>query len=202
MKTFKCFILFLSIAALLLITAESAAAVRDAKQLSSEVFRLHVIADSDSNDEQELKLKVRDAILKETAEIFKEAKNATQAAEIAGKNLLLIEEIAKKTVAENGYSHDVKVSVRDSFFPTKSYENEVTLPAGVYSSLRVEIGSASGQNWWCVLFPQICLSTSLSESSVKKEMLSDSSRELATGSKKGARVKFKIVEIINGLFGR
>ncbi len=202
MKTFKCFILFLSVAATILLTAETANAMKDARQLSSEVLRLHVVAASDSSNDQELKLLVRDAVLEATAPLFEKAKNASEAAEIAKNSFSLIEETAKRVILENGYDYDVKISVTESYFPTKSYENDISLPAGVYNALKIEIGAADGQNWWCVLFPQICLSTSISDTSAKKDLLSPASKELAENKTSGARIKFKIIEIINGLFGR
>lgn len=202
MKTFKCFILFLSVAALALLSAETASAMKDARRLSSEVFRLHVVAASDSDEDQALKLLVRDEILKETASLFNRAENAFDAARVARENAAVIENAAKKVILENGFDYGVRVSVESSYFPTKSYENDVNLPAGVYNALKVEIGGGGGKNWWCVLFPQICLSTSVSDASVKKDMLSPPSKELAENKTKGARIKFKIIEIINGLFGR
>ena len=126
--------------------------------LSDNVLRLHVIANSDTDFDQKLKLKVRDEILKSADEIFIDNTDITNAKESIKKNIAKIEKIAHKTIEENGYNYDVKVTFGKSDFPTKAYGN-VTLPAGSYEALKIEIGEAKGKNWWCVIFPPLCFGT-------------------------------------------
>ena len=123
--------------------------------LAKSVIRLHVIANSDSDCDQALKLKVRDRIIKETQGIFETHTAICAAREDIEHNLDTIRHIAEDEISSNGYDYPVKVSLGMSDFPTKEY-GELVLPAGSYEALRVEIGSAQGQNWWCVLFPPLC----------------------------------------------
>ena len=120
------------------------------------VLRLHVLANSDSSADQALKLEVRDRILRETATLFKDCKTKDEAREAVESNLDKIREIAEQTVREAGYDYGVSVSLGEEEYPTKNYE-ECCFPAGEYLSLRVMIGEAEGENWWCVLFPPLCL---------------------------------------------
>ena len=123
--------------------------------LAKSVIRLHVIANSDSDSDQALKLKVRDRIIKETQGIFDSQSTIYAAREDIERNLDTIMKIAQDEIAKNGCDYPVKVSLGMSDFPTKEY-GELVLPAGSYEALRVEIGSAQGKNWWCVLFPPLC----------------------------------------------
>lgn len=123
--------------------------------LAQGVIRLHVIANSDSDADQQLKYKVRDRIIAETGTLFADSDTLEQSRVEICKNLDRIRQIAQAEVAANGYDYPVTVEFGDSDFPTKVYGN-VTLPAGTYEALKVKIGSAEGQNWWCVLFPPLC----------------------------------------------
>ena len=123
--------------------------------LAQSLIRLHVIANSDSGDDQSLKLKVRDRVIKECGDIFSENETIDTAREDILANLGKIENCAIDEVRKNGYSYDVNVVFAPSYFPTKEY-GDLVLPTGSYEAVRVEIGKASGQNWWCVLFPPLC----------------------------------------------
>ena len=123
--------------------------------IESSVFRLHVIANSDSKEDQDLKYIVRDNILTYINEISKNASTKEEVIEIARNNIDTIKQIAQETVYENGYNYSVNIKIGNFAFPTKQY-GDISLPAGFYDALRVEIGSASGQNWWCVMFPPLC----------------------------------------------
>ena len=125
--------------------------------LYKSVVRLHVLANSDGDKDQKLKLKVRDAILKESGEFFEDCETQAQAKRAIEDNLSKIEAIAKRTVREEGYDYDVKVLLGNEEYPTRNYES-CSFPSGEYLSLRVLIGNGEGQNWWCVLFPPMCLS--------------------------------------------
>lgn len=123
--------------------------------LAQGIIRLHVIANSDSEADQQLKYKVRDRIVAETGALFADCQTIGASRTELCKHLDRIEQIAQEEVYANGYDYPVTVEFGDSEFPTKVYGN-VTLPAGTYEALKVNIGSAQGQNWWCVLFPPLC----------------------------------------------
>ncbi|MBR2405218.1 MAG: stage II sporulation protein R [Clostridia bacterium] len=123
--------------------------------LAKSVIRLHVIANSDSESDQALKLRVRDRIIKETEGVFEAQTTICAAREDIEHNLDTIRRIAEDEISSSGYDYPVKVSLGMSDFPTKEY-GELVLPAGSYEALKVEIGRAQGKNWWCVLFPPLC----------------------------------------------
>lgn len=124
--------------------------------IRDDVLRLHIIANSDSTEDQQLKLKVRDAILAKTGEVFANADTKDEAIANASQNLAEIEQIAAQVIRENGYDYDVKAQVVNMYFTTRQYDN-YTLPAGYYDAVRITIGKAEGKNWWCVMFPQLCI---------------------------------------------
>ena len=124
--------------------------------ITDSVFRLHILANSDSEEDQVLKLKVRDEILSQTSYIFEGKHSAEEAKIIAKENLEEIKRIAKKTITDNGYSYNVECEVTDMYFNTRIYDG-ITMPQGVYKALRITIGEAEGKNWWCVMFPPLCL---------------------------------------------
>ncbi len=119
------------------------------------LIRLHVIANSDLAYDQELKLKVRDAIMRETAETFRAATTIEQARRLLAANLARIDGIARRTVAAAGYHYPVRTEFGSFPFPAKTY-GAIVLPPGKYQALRVVIGEGQGKNWWCVLFPPLC----------------------------------------------
>ena len=123
--------------------------------LAESVIRLHVLANSDSAEDQALKLKVRDRVIEEIDGIFTDSENVVGAKSKIEGNIDFIKDIAKDEIRKNGYDYDVNVSLGMSDFPTKEYGN-IILPAGSYEALKIEIGSAKGKNWWCVLFPPLC----------------------------------------------
>ncbi len=168
------------------------------------VLRLHVLANSDSEEDQALKLKVRDRILSVTSEMFEAAKTKEEAADIAEGALDIIRLEAEKTVAENGYDYPVSVKLGQEQYPRRSYDG-LQFPAGEYLSLKVNIGEAEGENWWCVLFPPICLGAAAREStedSFIEAGLTGEQYKVITESDGGRyKVKFKILEIFKQIFG-
>lgn len=124
--------------------------------ITDTVFRLHILANSDSEADQSLKLKVRDAVLEETAYIFEGKSSAEESAESAESCLDEIKSTAERVIRENGYDYSVKCEVTDMDFDTRVYDS-ITMPAGHYKALRITIGEAAGKNWWCVMFPPLCL---------------------------------------------
>lgn len=174
--------------------------------IESSVFRLHVIANSDSKEDQNLKYIVRDNILTYINEISKNASTKEEVIEIARNNIDTIKQIAQETVYENGYNYSVNIKIGNFAFPTKHY-GDISLPAGFYDALRVEIGSASGQNWWCVMFPPLCFvdvsSGVVPEESkeVLQENLSYEEYNLLSENQNNSDMnfKFKIVELFQNI---
>lgn len=170
--------------------------------ISNNLLRLHVIANSDSIPDQELKLKVRDAVINAMEGKFPNSKNIAETKEIAAKNLEYIKGISKDIIQSNGYNYDVRTSICNSYFPTKYYGN-ISLPAGNYEALKIEIGAALGANWWCVLFPPLCFTdvSSGSISDVSKEKLrADLTNEeynliMNSNGTLPVKIKFKSVEV-------
>jgi stage II sporulation protein R len=163
------------------------------------VLRLHVLANSDSSADQSLKLEVRDRILEETATLFKDCKTKDEAREAVESNLDKIREIAEQTVREAGYEYGVSVSLGEEEYPTKNYE-ECCFPAGEYLSLRVMIGEAEGENWWCVLFPPLCIDAAGESREVFAEVgLTDEQYSFITETDNAQyKVRFKLLEVIEG----
>lgn len=160
-------------------------------ELRQGVLRLHIIANSNSEADQNLKLAVRDEILKNSINIFKDCNNVEDAIVTADNNIEEINEIANRVVRENGFDYNACVSVESRYFDTREYEN-FTLPAGNYQSLVVDLGKAQGKNWWCVVFPCVCVPTADDAS------LSDSVSNKAAYTAENApkyKMKFKSIEI-------
>ena len=178
--------------------------------IADGVFRLHVIANSDSVEDQNLKYKVRDALLEYMNSICADASSKEDAMNIASEHLDNFREIAQKVVYDNDYNYPVTVEIGQYNFPTKHY-GDVSLPSGIYDALRVKIGTASGQNWWCVMFPPLCfvdVSTGVvpdESKEIMKENLSKEEFDLISKNSNEVKVKFKIVEVlqnftISGIF--
>lgn len=164
-------------------------------EIYSDTLRLHILAASDSDEDQALKLKVRDAILAEYSELLSESDGLASA--IASAELLLadIEKTAEKCIAENGYEYDVTATLGEEWYDTREYEC-FSLPRGVYSSLIIRIGGGDGRNWWCVMYPPMCLDMALDAPS--DDWVSDySDTELSLISGGKYNVKFKLLELIS-----
>ena len=142
------FSLFVFISALSYVDAVS-------EDISNSVFRLHVIANSDSDEDQSLKYKVRDKVLEYMNEIAKDCTSKEEVINLAYEYQDEFKQIAENVIKENGYDYDVNIKIGNFEFPTKYY-GDISLPAGYYDALRIEIGEAKGQNWWCVMFPPLC----------------------------------------------
>lgn len=165
---------------------------KECENIREDTLRLHIMANSNSKEDQELKLQVRDEILRKKGSFLKNIKTLEGAKQNVEESLAEIEQIAKEVIEKNGKDYSVSASLSKSYFTTRVYEN-FTLPAGVYSALKVTIGTGEGKNWWCVLYPPLCLPASM-----KKEDLSDflSEDEIhLIESKKGCEYKFLLVEI-------
>lgn len=159
--------------------------------IRSSVLRLHILANSDSESDQNLKLLVRDAIQNEAGYIFDGAENIEDATKIATEEKERFLKIARRVIAEQGYDYDVDLIVTQEYFETRTYE-EVTLPAGTYTAVKIVIGEGAGKNWWCVLFPCMCLPAA-QESSELSKVLDDDEISVAQSNPK-YEVRFKVVE--------
>lgn len=130
--------------------------IETGNEIRSETLRLHIIANSDSAADQELKLKVRDAVLSSTGELFAEVSGKTDAILTAEHSSDDIKAIAENVIKSEGYNYSVMVEVTEMWFETKSYDG-FTLPAGDYDAVRIIIGEGEGKNWWCVMYPALCI---------------------------------------------
>lgn len=132
--------------------------VTDSQALHDELLRLHVVGASDSKEDQEVKLRVRDAVLQSLEEGLKQVTDPQAAYDYVARMLPKVEEAANRALAAAGFSDTVAVSLTEEAFPTRDYDT-FSLPAGVYKALRVVIGEGEGKNWWCVVFPSLCVGT-------------------------------------------
>ena len=168
--------------------------------LSKSVFRLHVIANSDSDEDQSLKLQVRDKLLDYMNSITANVRSKDDAIKIAQDHQKDFQIIAEQTILDKGYSYPVTVEIGNYEFPTKQY-GDITLPSGYYDTLRVKIGKASGHNWWCVMFPPLCFvdvtSGIVPDSSKEqlKENMSSEDYSIISNDNSVTEFKFKIVEL-------
>lgn len=171
--------------------------VCSSEKIRSDVLRLHIRANSDSEADQRLKLKVRDEVLRAGRDIFSGAENLNEAVEKCTLATEKIQKTAQRVIYENGFSYPVSVEIGRSFFPVKTYENDVTLPAGDYTAVKIIIGSGKGHNWWCVMFPPLCLPAAQGDKSLS-DVLEENEVKLTKSSPK-YEVRFKICEIFEKL---
>lgn len=181
--------LYVSISAISYVNAVSS-------DIEKSVFRLHVIANSDSEEDQNLKYKVRDNLIEYMNTLCINVESKEEAIKIASLHLDEFKQIAEETIKENGFSYNVNVEIGNFSFPTKNY-GDVSLPAGYYDAMRVKIGNAQGQNWWCVMFPPLCFvnvsSGIVPEESkeLMKEELNDEEYSIIT-NEDTSEIQFKI----------
>ena len=141
--------------------------------IRENTLRLHILANSDSPADQALKLKIRDAVLSHSGELFSGCDTRQKMVSAAQEQLSDIQRIAEQTAMHNGHDLPVTVSVTDMFFETRRYDN-VLLPAGTYTAVRIELGEAAGKNWWCVLYPPLCVSAAQTGFTEEEAQISDS----------------------------
>ena len=192
------FALFVFISALSYVNAVS-------EDISNSVFRLHVIANSDSDEDQELKYKVRDEVLEYMNKISSDCSSKEEVINLAYEHQDEFKQIAEQVIKDNSYDYSVNISIGNFDFPTKDY-GDISLPAGNYDALRIEIGEASGQNWWCVMFPPLCFVDVTSgvvpddSKEVIKENLNEEEYDLVS-DKESSDIKFKfsLIEFFKGI---
>ena len=172
------------------------------EKIYESVVRLHVLANSDSDEDQALKLKVRDEILSYISPLVIDSKSQEDAMRIINEKIDEIEVIAQTTVYSHGYDYSVDVTLTLEEYPTRNYE-AMSFPSGEYVSLRVLIGEAEGQNWWCVLFPPLCLSAATEQSTNEEAFIavglnSDQYKVITESDNVKYQLRFKLLEAIYG----
>lgn len=178
----------------------------DKQFLSENLIRLHVVADSDSKEDQAIKLRVRDAITEKLETVMKNLPDADAAKEYLRENLADLEQLANEVLRKAGNSCKATVTLAKEAFPTRQYDT-FTLPAGIYDALRVTIGSGEGQNWWCVVFPRLCVSATSDglEDTAAGAGFSDTLTGSLTG-KKEYKVRFFLLDcfgwVENWIYGK
>ena len=172
--------------------------VHGENEIYESVVRLHVLANSDSEEDQALKLKVRDSVLEATTELVAGCRSAEEAERILSENLELLKEKASATVEAEGFDYSVEIALGNEDYPTRDY-GELCFPSGNYTSLRILIGDAEGQNWWCVLFPPLCMSAATCESEDAIQVgFSGEEYKIITDTDRGSyKIRFKILEAID-----
>ena len=166
---------------------------RTVDKLQAQVLRLHILANSDSEEDQALKLAVRDRLLSCSEELFGDAQTLEEAYDAAQSKLDRIREIARQVVQEQGFTYDVEAELVEMPFDERVYE-DLTMPAGEYEALRITIGEAEGHNWWCVVFPPLCLSAAEAQETLET-LGGDSAQLLAPAEDGGVVFKFRLLEL-------
>lgn len=194
-------------AALVLVTAVSYISWQ-VNDIEESVLRLHIVANSDSDEDQALKLIVRDEVVDRCGFLFENCASAEQSIKTAADNIGFIKYVAEQVITENGYNYDADCQVTQCVFPTKQYERPgdsvVSLPRGEYNALNIKIGDAQGKNWWCVMYPPLCFVDGVASvpdetDELLKSQLTASEYELITESDRpDIKIKFKIAEILGG----
>lgn len=181
----------------------------EAKSISNSVLRLHIVANSDNDADQLLKLQVRDGIISACRDLFESCTDAAQSQKIAAENIDYITAAANRIIAENGFDYQAECSVEQCKFPTKQYKSEkdgvISLPQGTYTALNIRLGESQGHNWWCVMYPPLCFvdgvaSVSTQSADTLRGELSENEYELITASEKpSVQIKFKIAELLGSV---
>lgn len=198
MKTSKK-ILILLLTLALLVGILAVLPIHSESNIYDNVLRLHVIANSDSTEDQNLKLLVRDAILAETQKLLSGATDRQNAEQIISQNIERLRLVAEQVIIDNGYSYPVSIVLGKEDYPTKNYES-CAFPSGEYTSLQIFIGDASGQNWWCVLFPPLCLSAATDKNAYASVGITDSQYQIITETQNPKyKIRFKILESFSGI---
>lgn len=170
-------------------------------KIYEDTLRLHILANSDSGEDQALKLQIRDRLLSEYGSLLKEGKSISEAKTVTEELLPQIESDVTRWISELGYDYSARAFLGEEWYDTREYE-DFTLPAGYYASLRIIIGNGNGKNWWCVMYPPLCLDMA-TESAPSDDGIIDYSKEEVSLIKNGKyRIKFKILEDLSRVFSK
>ncbi len=187
------FCILLSVMLISVLPTEAEAAIYD------DTIRLHILANSDSSADQKLKLEVRDEILKKYGSKLKSSEGFEEAENKILELLPEIEKFAETFIRESGYDYDLTCELCREWYDTRVYE-DFTLPKGYYTSLKIKIGAAKGKNWWCVMFPPLCLDAALEDAPSDDGIIDYTKEELILIKNKKYNVKFKILELLSDAF--
>ena len=165
----------------------------DCTEIRENVLRLHIIANSDTEADQEIKLKVRDALLEKGFDIFEGCVSIDNAEELITPRIEEIEKTANTVIQSNGYSYKAEAQLATEYFDTREYE-DFTLPAGKYLALKIVLGDGDGKNWWCVMFPALCLPAAEKKTDFN-EVFNDKQIAIISDNSK-YKIRFRIIEII------
>lgn len=199
LKRDKIFLSLFSVALSLYIAFSCTYFAGAAQSVREDVVRLHILANSDSEKDQNIKLKIRDALLEKNTLILSDGVNQDNAVEYfeLSKDELL--ETARDVLRENGFDYEVKISLEKEFFETREY-GELIFPAGEYTALKIILGEGKGENWWCVMFPPLCVPAAddIEVKNNTEDYLTESGNEIVNGGKKYV-IKFKLLEVYEEL---
>ncbi len=165
--------------------------------IRKEVLRMHVIANSDSEADQAVKLQVRDAVLAAGKDLFDGTLTADETETVLESDKQVLQNAAETVLRENGFDYGVRVEIGKDFFSTRTYDGSVTLPAGEYEAVRVILGEGKGQNWWCVMFPPLCLPAAEADAELQNVLPENEVQITERNPRYEAR--FKIIEIFEKL---
>ena len=192
--------LVLPILAILLSTLIMAALPTEAEAaIYEDTVRLHILAASDSEDDQRLKLEIRDELLKKYGSELRDCQNIEEAKAKITALLPEIEDFVTEEISARGYSYSATATLSEEWYDTRDYES-FSLPSGVYTSLRIIIGKGEGKNWWCVMFPPICLDIATENAPADDGIIDYTKEEITLITNKKYNVKFKILELLSKAF--
>lgn len=199
MKKISIYRLSVVIFTLILVVSAVTYAKITQSNIAKSVLRLHIVANSDTECDQRLKIAVRDRVLAEARHLFENTLSADHAQKVAKENIKYLEEIAKDEIEKQGYSYSAEVKVGKFAFPVKFYD-DIMLPSGQYNAVQIIIGEGKGRNWWCVMYPPMCSLDGITMDSGKealKNSLSPKEYDMVSSHTPKAEIRFKIVDIIN-----
>lgn len=175
-------------------------------EIASDIIRFHVVANSDSEKDQVLKLQIKDALTKSLESTLKTAKNVEEAKILLQNNLQYMEELSNTIIRNNGFDYQATASIERGYFPLKVY-GDLSLPPGEYEAVRIELGMAEGQNWWCIMFPPLCFVDATynivpdsSKKQLKDLLTTEEYNALFTEKKIDVKIKSKLIEWIKEHF--
>lgn len=170
-------------------------------KIYDDTLRLHILANSDSEEDQALKIEIRDLLLKNYGDRLKSSECTSDAIKKAQSLIADMERDTKRWICEMGYDYSIKITLTEEWYDTREYES-YTLPRGIYTSLRVIIGEGEGKNWWCVMYPPICLELAMESAPRDNATINYSKEEINLINDKKYNVKFKILELLSDAFSK
>lgn len=199
-RKFKITLLLLLLFSLYLYINAFSYATQVSNDLQKSVFRLHVIANSDSKEDQNLKYIVRDNLINYMNSICNHCSSKEETIDIVAKHLSDFTNIANQTIADNGFSYQASVELGNFEFPTKNYA-DISFPSGYYDALKVKLGNSKGQNWWCVLYPSLCfidvtsgIVPDESKETLKENLNEEEYQIISDTDNPSINFKFKLIE--------